>query len=131
MTFRSLGDFPVFGLDIETDHAGKEFNPKNLSEYLFGCSLRIVILGDGVNVEVVDLYHEPPEEVEKLREFLTTSPALFVGVNMRNFDIPVLMRTGFCPQNFMDLDEMSRLVHFWRPAASLQARSRRDAQARV
>ncbi len=107
----------VVALDIETDHNGAEFYTRNLSDYTTRCRIRTIQLGfqnltNGiVKTHVFDLWHESDEVKKQVANELARDDTLFIGVNLRNFDVPILRRHGFVVPHFLDVDEMSQLYY--------------------
>ena len=99
----------VIGLDIETASNGIEFQKrKSNAEYINGCSLRLIGLSDGANHRIYDCWDD--EQLQEVKRRINQSRDLFVGVNLTNFDLPVLYRHGIRPQSVCDLRTISRLL---------------------
>ena len=99
----------VIGIDIETASNGIEFQKrKSNAAYLSGCSLRLVGLSDGATHTIYDVWDGA--QLDAVRRRINHSDDIFVGVNLTNFDLPVLLRHGIKVQRPVDLRTISRLL---------------------
>ena len=99
----------IIGLDIETASNGIEFQQrKSNAEYLSGCSLRLIGLSDGENHKIYDCWDT--SMYSEVRRRINQSNDTFVGVNLTNFDLPILYRHGIIPRKVIDLRTIDRML---------------------